>query len=105
MRGWQEGAGRRKEDAGEAESQLPAQALTQETPPQDQTAQVSHTEPQRPDILPLPEHLQFKRKQRNDSPMAEFQLSLEGAGWRVGEAVGALRSWNSIPHSWNQTFT
>lgn len=47
--------------------------------PQDRTLQVSHTEPQGPDILPLPEHLQFNRKQRSDSPVAEFQLSLEGA--------------------------
>lgn len=94
--------GSRKEDAGEAESQLPAQALTQETPPQDRTPQVSHTEPQRPDILPLPEHLPLNRKQRNESPMAEFQLSLKGSGGRVGEAVGTSRSWDPIPHSLNR---
>lgn len=107
MRGWQEGAGRRKEDAGEAESQLPAQALTQETPPQDRTLQVSHTEPQGPDILPLPEHLQFNRKQRSDSPVAEFQLSLEGAERRVegGGGGGCLEVLGSHPSLMERTFT
>lgn len=67
----------------EAESQLqpsPSQALTQETPPQDRHSLGSVVLSQRPDILPLPEHL-HNRKQRNDSLVAEFQLSLEGAGW------------------------
>lgn len=76
----------------------PAQALTQETPPQDRTPWVSGAEPKRPDILPLPEHLQLNRKQRNDSLVAEFQLSLEEAGGREREAGSALKlkSWTPI---------
>lgn len=82
-RGGQEGAGRRMQERQSpscSPSPTPAQTLTQETPPQDQTSRVSHAEPQRPNILPLPEHLQLNRKQKNESPVAEFQLSLEGAG-------------------------
>lgn len=48
---------------------------------------VSHAEPQRPDIVTLPEHLQLNRKQRNDSLVAEFQLSLK----ELGE--GRRRKW------------
>lgn len=47
------------------------QALTQETPPQHRTPRVSHAEPHRPPVLPLPEHLQLNRKQRSDSPVAD----------------------------------
>ena len=81
--GWQEGVGRRKEDAGEAESQLQSSPSARPLlrKPHPRTGQLgSVVLSQRPDILPLPEHLQLNRKQRNDSPVAEFQLSLEGAG-------------------------
>lgn len=37
--------------------------------------------------MPLPEHLQLNRKQRNDSLVAEFQLSLK----ELGE--GRTRKW------------
>lgn len=79
----------------------PSQALTQETPPQDRTARVSGAEPQRPDILPLPEHLQLNRKQRNDSPVAEFQLSLEGAGGGEGEGGRTCSEVLDSHHSFN----
>lgn len=68
VRGWQEGAGKRMQEWQSPNSlHSPSQALTQETPPQDRTPGVSRSEPQSPDILPLPEHLQLNRKQRNDS--------------------------------------
>lgn len=53
-------------------------------PTQHRTPRVNHPEPQRPDILRLPEHLQLNRKQRTKSPVWQFQLSLEGAGGRRG---------------------